>query len=77
MAINKTWRDIRFVSESDGFNDQSTDLLDTKVGIIEGDLEMDRVVGEISFNKLVFSYPEREKVLDGLELIIPAGRRWD
>mgnify|MGYP005718231571 FL=1 len=50
------------------------DLLDTKVGIIEGDLEMDEVIGEISFNKLDFSYPEREKVLDGLEFVIPAGQ---
>mgnify|MGYP001164889861 FL=1 len=50
------------------------DLLDTEVGIIEGELEIDEVRGEISFEELEFSYPEREKVLDGLDLLIPAGQ---
>ena len=50
------------------------DLLDTEVGIIEGELEIDEVRGEISFEELEFSYPEREKVLDGLNLLIPAGQ---
>ena len=49
------------------------DLLDTKIGIVEGDTKIEQAQGEISFNDLGFSYPDRETVLDGVNLTIPAG----
>ena len=50
------------------------DLLDTEIGLVEGELQIDKVRGEISFKQVDFSYPDREKVLNGLELTIPAGQ---
>jgi len=49
------------------------DLLDTEVGLVEGDLEMNDVQGSISFDSIQFSYPERESVLNDISLDIPAG----
>ncbi|MED5452316.1 MAG: ABC transporter ATP-binding protein, partial [Candidatus Thermoplasmatota archaeon] len=49
------------------------DLLDTEIGIVEGDTKLEQVKGEISFNDLGFSYPDRETVLEGVNLTIPAG----
>jgi len=49
------------------------DLLDTEIGIVEGDTKLEQVEGEISFNDLGFSYPNRETVLEGVNLTIPAG----
>ena len=49
------------------------DLLDTEIGIVEGDTKLEQVNGEISFNDLGFSYPDRETVLEGVNLTIPAG----
>ncbi|MFL2956830.1 MAG: ABC transporter ATP-binding protein [Candidatus Thalassarchaeaceae archaeon] len=49
------------------------DLLDTEVGLVEGDLELNDVQGTISFNSIQFSYPERESVLNDISLEIPAG----
>ena len=49
------------------------DLLDTEIGIVEGDTQLEQVEGEISFNGIGFSYPDRETVLDEVNLTIPAG----
>ena len=49
------------------------DLLDTEVGIIEGDLKLSNISGSIVFNDLSFTYPGREVVLDNFQLSIPAG----
>ena len=49
------------------------DLLDTEVGLVEGDLELNDVQGSISFDSIQFSYPERESVLNDISLDIPAG----
>ena len=49
------------------------DLLDTEIGIVEGDTKLEQVKGEISFNDLGFSYPDRETVLEGVNMTIPAG----
>lgn len=50
------------------------DLLDTEVGIVEGDVKLKDVSGELEFRDVEFSYPDREQVLRGLNLIVPAGR---
>ncbi len=50
------------------------DLLDTEVGIVEGDVKLKDVSGEIEFRDVEFSYPDREEVLQGLNLLVPAGR---
>lgn len=50
------------------------DLLDTEVGIIEGDVKLNEVSGELHFRDVEFSYPGREKVLQGLDLVVPAGQ---
>ena len=50
------------------------DLLDTEIGIVEGDTELDVVRGEIRFSEVGFSYPNREVVLRGVDFAIPAGR---
>ena len=50
------------------------DLLDTEVGIVEGDLKLKDVSGELEFRDVEFSYPDREEVLQGLNLLVPAGR---
>ncbi len=49
------------------------DLLDTEVGLVEGDLELNDIQGTISFDSIQFSYPERESVLNDISLEIPAG----
>ena len=50
------------------------DLLDTEVGIVEGDIILKDVSGELEFRDVEFSYPDREEVLKGLNLLVPAGR---
>jgi len=50
------------------------DLLDTEVGIVEGDVKLEDVSGELEFRDVEFSYPDREEVLQGLNLLVPAGR---
>ena len=50
------------------------DLLDTEVGIVEGDIILQDVSGELEFRDVEFSYPDREEVLKGLNLLVPAGR---
>jgi ATP-binding cassette subfamily B protein len=53
--------------------DRVLNLLDTPVGLVEGDIELDEAKGEINFDSIEFSYPERESVLDGVTLNIGAG----
>ena len=50
------------------------DLLDTEIGIVEGDTDLEQADGEISFNDVGFSYPDRETVLEGVNLKIPSGK---
>ena len=49
------------------------DLLDTEVGIVEGDVSIERVSGDIEFLDLGFSYQGREPVYAGLSLKINSG----
>ncbi len=53
--------------------DRVLNLLDTPIGLVEGDIELDDTKGEIAFDNIGFSYPERESVLDGVSLNIEAG----
>ena len=50
------------------------DLMDTEIGIIEGDTSLDSVRGEIEFSDVEFSYPNREVVLNDVDLTVPAGK---
>ena len=50
------------------------DLLDTEIGIVEGDDSLDSVRGEIEFSDVEFSYPNREVVLNDVDLTVPAGK---
>ena len=49
------------------------DLLDTPIGMVEGDIELNGTKGAITFNSVEFSYPERESVLGGVSIDIAAG----
>lgn len=49
------------------------DLLDTDIGIVEGDVSIERVSGDIEFLDLGFSYQGREPVYKGLSLKIYSG----
>ena len=42
------------------------DLVDTEIGIVEGHEELTNVQGNIQFNNIKFTYPERESVLDDI-----------
>ena len=53
--------------------DRVLNLLDTPIGLVEGDIKLDETKGEINFDSIEFSYPERESVLDGVSLNIGAG----
>ena len=53
--------------------DRVLNLLDTPVGLVEGDIELKDTKGEINFDCIEFSYPERESVLSGVSLNIRAG----
>jgi ATP-binding cassette subfamily B protein len=50
------------------------DLLDTEIGIVEGIDNLDNVEGNIEFNKIQFTYPGRESVLDDISFKIEAGQ---
>ena len=50
------------------------DLLDTEIGIVEGETHLDSVRGEIEFSDVGFSYPNREVVLNDIDLKVPAGK---
>ena len=49
------------------------DLVDTEIGIIEGDEILTNIQGKITFNDIKFSYPERESVLNEINFEIQAG----
>jgi len=49
------------------------DLVDTEIGIVEGEEELKNVQGKITFNNVIFTYPGRESVLNGINFEIPAG----
>ena len=53
--------------------DRVLDLLDTPIGLVEGDVELDVVRGDINFDAVDFSYPDRESVLSEISLNIKAG----
>ncbi|MAZ62229.1 MAG: ABC transporter [Euryarchaeota archaeon] len=53
--------------------DRVLDLLDTPIGLVEGDVKLDVVRGDINFDAVDFSYPDRESVLTGISLNIKAG----
>ena len=53
--------------------DRVLNLLDTPIGLVEGDIELDETKGEITFDSIEFSYPGRESVLAGVTLNIGAG----
>ncbi len=53
--------------------DRVLNLLDTPIGLVEGDIELKDTKGEIKFDSIEFSYPERESVLSGVSLNIRAG----
>ena len=50
------------------------DLLDTEVGIVEGELSLKSVRGNLGFEGISFTYPEREDVLKSINLEVPAGK---
>ncbi len=50
------------------------DLLDTEVGVVEGDTSIEEVEGDIRFEDIRFTYPGREDVLRGIDLEVPAGK---
>ena len=49
------------------------DLVDTEIGIVEGEEVLTNVLGEITFNDITFTYPGRESVLNEINFEIPAG----
>tara|TARA_B100000123_G_scaffold260151_1_gene226272 strand:- start:1468 stop:3141 length:1674 start_codon:yes stop_codon:yes gene_type:complete len=49
------------------------DLLDTDIGIVEGDLTIQKISGNIEFKDLTFSYHGRSPVYEGLSLAIKPG----
>jgi ATP-binding cassette subfamily B protein len=49
------------------------DLVDTEIGIVEGEEELTNVQGKITFNDITFTYPGRESVLNEINFEIPAG----
>lgn len=50
------------------------DLLDTEIGIVEGEKTLDQISGDLKFEGIEFTYPNREDVLRGINLEIPAGK---
>ena len=50
------------------------DLLDTEVGIVEGDRNLESGRGEIEVSEGGCSYPNREIVLNDIDLTVPAGK---
>ena len=50
------------------------DLLDTEVGIVEGETSLESVRGNLGFEEISFTYPEREDVLKSINLEVPAGK---
>jgi ATP-binding cassette subfamily B protein len=49
------------------------DLVDTEIGIVEGNGELENIQGNIGFNNIKFTYPGRESVLDDITFNIESG----
>ena len=49
------------------------DLVDTEIGIVEGNDELENIQGNIGFNNIKFTYPGRESVLDDITFNIESG----
>ena len=49
------------------------DLLDTDIGIVEGDVTIQKISGDIEFKDITFSYHGRSPVYEGLSLAIKPG----
>ncbi|MBT5508845.1 MAG: ABC transporter ATP-binding protein [Euryarchaeota archaeon] len=49
------------------------DLLDTNIGIVEGERELTDIRGDIQFSNVEFTYPNREPVLQGIDFAVKAG----
>ncbi|MBF93139.1 MAG: ABC transporter [Euryarchaeota archaeon] len=49
------------------------DLLDTEIGIVEGNQDLETINGKIQFRDIEFTYPGREDVLRGIDLDVPSG----
>jgi len=49
------------------------DLLDTDIGIVEGDVTIQEISGDIEFKDITFSYHGRSPVYEGLSLAIKPG----
>jgi len=50
------------------------DLLDTEVGIVEGETSLESISGGLGFEGIFFTYPGREDVLKSINLEVPAGK---
>ena len=51
------------------------DLRDTEIGIVEGDVEIENVSGEIEYREVTFAYPGRSPIYDDLNLSVQPGQR--
>ncbi len=49
------------------------DLVDTEIGIVEGNEELENIQGNIGFSNIKFTYPGRESVLDDITFNIESG----
>ena len=49
------------------------DLLDTEIGIVEGDIEIENVSGAIEYRDVTFAYPGRSPIYDNLTLSVQSG----
>ncbi|MFL2954327.1 MAG: ABC transporter ATP-binding protein [Candidatus Thalassarchaeaceae archaeon] len=49
------------------------DLLDTEIGIVEGDVEIENVSGAIEYRDVSFAYPGRSPIYDDLNLSVQPG----
>ena len=49
------------------------DLLDTEIGIVEGDVEIENVSGAIEYRDVSFAYPGRSPIYDDLNLSVRPG----
>ena len=49
------------------------DLLDTEIGIVEGDVEIENVSGAIEYRDVSFAYPGRSPIYDDLNLSVLPG----
>ena len=50
------------------------DLLQTPVGLVDGETPVDHVEGQVVFDDVTFAYPDREPILANFRLEVPAGK---